>query len=273
MHIGQGGRYRIDRLIAGGGMGLVHQGYDRTLHRVVAIKELNVNQTTDAEQAERFRQEARALAGMVHSNIVPVYDLLEDRNRFWIVMELLSGGDLDQYIQTNAADVAEAVRVIRAVAEGLAYAHGKGIVHRDIKPMNILFNSDRVPKLVDFGIAKLVQVQQSTIMTQEGMSLGSPTYMSPEQAIGSKDIDARADIYALGVTFYKLLTGQPPFTGDAQEVMLQHLNATPPALQALNPAVDAALEAVVLKMMAKQREARYQSMEDVIKALDGLKAA
>ncbi len=271
LYIGQGGRYRIDRLLASGGMGSVHKAYDKTLQRDVAIKELDVSLAQDQEQSDRFRQEALALAGLAHPHIVPVYDLVEDNQRFWIVMELLSGGDLEDRIEKNPPTVKVATNIIRAVAEGLAFAHNKGIVHRDIKPMNILFNVDGIPKLVDFGIAKLVQSQQSVVHTREGLSLGSPTYMSPEQVKGKKDIDKRADIYALGVTFYKMLVGEAPFTGDAEEVMRQHMFETPVSPRVSNHAVSPELEAIVIKMLAKNPADRHQSLEEFISALDAIK--
>jgi hypothetical protein len=272
LYIGQGGRYRIDRLLASGGMGSVHKGYDKTLQREVAIKELDVNLSSDQEQTNRFRQEALSLAGLAHPHIVPVYDLVEDNNRFWIVMELLAGGDLEDRIETNRPTAKVAANIIRAVAEGLAFAHNKGIIHRDIKPMNILFSADGIPKLVDFGIAKLVQSQQSVVHTREGLSLGSPTYMSPEQVKGKKDIDKRADIYALGVTFYKILVGEAPFTGDSEEVMRQHMFETSPPPSESNKLISGELDAIVMKMLAKNPDDRYQSLEDFIIALDSLRA-
>ena len=268
LYIGQDGRYRIDRLLASGGMGAVHKGYDKTLQRDVAIKELDVNLAQDQEQTDRFRQEALALAGLAHPHIVPVYDLVEDNNRFWIVMELLSGGDLEDRIEKNRPTAKVASNIIRAVAEGLAFAHNKDIIHRDIKPMNILFNADGIPKLVDFGIAKLVKSQKSTVHTQEGLSLGSPTYMSPEQVKGKKDIDKRVDIYALGVTFYKMLVGEAPFTGDAEEVMRQHIFEMPVPPSELNNTVSNTLNMIVLKTLEKNPDDRYQSLEEFIAALD-----
>lgn len=267
LRIGQGGRYRIDRLLASGGMGSVHKGYDATLQRDVAIKELDVSLAQDQEQSDRFRQEALALAGLAHPHIVPVYDLVEDNNRFWIVMELLSGGDLETRLEKNPPNVKVASNIVRAVAEGLAFAHNKGIVHRDIKPMNILFNADGIPKLVDFGIAKLMKSQLSVVQTREGLSLGSPTYMSPEQVKGKKDVDKRADIYALGITFYKMLVGDAPFTGDAEDVMRQHMFETPQPPSELNNMVGNELNAIVLKMLAKNPDDRYQSLEEFIAAL------
>ncbi|HQQ64172.1 MAG TPA: serine/threonine-protein kinase, partial [Pseudomonadales bacterium] len=227
LYIGPNKRYRVERLLASGGMGSVHKGFDTVLQRPVAIKELDINLSGDQEQTGRFRQEALALAGLAHPYIVPVYDLLDDNQHFWIVMELLTGGDLEKRIAQNPPDIRTATRIIRAVAEGLAFAHNKGIVHRDIKPMNILLNEEGIPKLVDFGIAKLAQSQHSVVQTRDGLSLGSPTYMSPEQAAGKKDIDKRADIYALGITFYKVLAGEVPFTGDVSEVMAQHITQAP----------------------------------------------
>jgi hypothetical protein len=271
LYIGQGGRYRIDRLLASGGMGSVHKGFDKTLQRVVAIKELDISLAQDHEQSERFRQEALALAGLAHPHIVPVYDLVEDNNRFWIVMELLSGGDLEDRIERKRPTTKMATSIIRAVAEGLAFAHNKGIVHRDIKPMNILFTEDDIPKLVDFGIAKLVQSQKSVVHTRDGLSLGSPTYMSPEQIKGKKNVDKRADIYALGITFYKILVGEAPFTGDPEEVMRQHMFEMPPHPKTLNETVNDSLNDIVLKMLAKDPDERFQSLEEFIAVLDEVK--
>ncbi len=269
--IGPNGRYRVERLLASGGMGSVHMGFDQVLQRKVAIKELDVALSGDEEQTGRFRQEALALAGLAHPYIVPVYDLIEDDNRFWIVMELLPGGDLDQRIANNPPNVKTAINIIKAIAEGLAFAHNKGIVHRDIKPMNILFNSDGIPKLVDFGIAKLVQSQQSVVQTRDGLSLGSPTYMSPEQAEGKKDVDARADIYALGITFYKVLTGAVPFTGDVGDVLRQQITAVPRPPREINPQISPELEVIVLKMLEKKPVDRFQTLEDFAVALDAVK--
>jgi serine/threonine protein kinase len=271
LYIGPNKRYRVERLLASGGMGSVHKGYDTSLQRAVAIKELDVGLSNDEEQKGRFRQEAHALAGLSHPYIVPVYDLLEDNNRFWIVMELLEGGDLEKLITRNRPDIKTASSIIRCIAEALAFAHNKGMLHRDIKPMNILLNSEGIPKLVDFGIAKLAQSQHSVVQTREGLSLGSPTYMSPEQAAGKKIIDKRADIYALGITFYKTLTGEAPFTGDVSEVMAQHITQAPKPPCDINAKISENLNAIVLKMLAKNPDDRYQSLEEFIVAIDAIK--
>ncbi|MCC7517407.1 MAG: serine/threonine protein kinase [Pseudomonadales bacterium] len=272
-YIGANRRYRIDRFLASGGMGSVHKGFDTLLQRDVAIKELDVNVSQDPQQTERFHQEALALAGLTHPHIVQIYDLVIENNRFWMVMELLPGGDLDRYLEDKKPSVKVATNIIRAVAEGLAFAHNKGIIHRDIKPMNILFNADGIPKLVDFGIAKLVQSTQSNVHTSDGLSLGSPTYMSPEQAAGSKQVDKRTDIYALGITFYKMLTGDAPFTGDVAAVMAQHITQAPQPPVAHNAAISELLNNIVLKMLAKKPEDRFQSLEEFIAALDALRKA
>jgi serine/threonine-protein kinase len=164
------------------------------------------------------------------------------------------------------------VTIIRAVAKGLEYAHNKNFIHRDVKPMNILFNADYVPKLVDFGIVKERGSAQAA-KTMAGLALGSPPYMSPEQATGQADIDRRSDIYSLGITFYKMLTGTVPFTGEVTAVMRQHITQTPQAPREINPAISEQLNQIVLKMIAKEREARYQTAAEFIADLDQYRAA
>lgn len=262
-------RYRVERILGSGGMGSVYLGFDTTLKRKVALKSLHMELAQgDEDQIVRFRTEAYALAGLSHPNIVPVYDLFEEGNEFWMVIELLQGGDLDQMIECNPPTIKQAVAIIRAIAKGLDFAHNKNFIHRDVKPMNILFNEDKVPKLVDFGIAKGGESAHVAAKTQAGLSLGSPTYMSPEQAAGKSDIDRRADIYSLGITFYKTLTGAVPFTGDVSAVMVQHITQAPKAPCEINPEISLRLNAIVMKMLAKEREDRYQTLADFITDLE-----
>ena len=267
--VGQNRRYRIDRAIASGGAGIVYQAEDTMLGRKVALKELLEDVATDAEQSERFKSEARALAMLNHPQILPIYDLLEEGGHFWLVMELLSGGTLNDQIQTGTLDHLRSIEIISGIASGLECAHQQGFVHRDIKPANILFASDGSFRLTDFGIAKH---RASGIKTSHGLILGSPGYMSPEQAAG-EPVDARSDIYSLGITMFQMLTGELPFQGDVSSVMAQHITKPPPLPSSIDASIGEDLDNVVLKMLAKKSEARFQSMADLIDALVNLNRA
>ena len=267
--IGPNSRYRVDHILGSGGMGSVFLGFDTSLKRKVALKSLHMELAQgDTDQIDRFRDEAYRLAGLSHPNIVPVYDLFPEGNEFWMAIELLEGGDLEQMIERKTLTIKQSVMIIRAVAKGLDHAHNRNFIHRDVKPMNIMFNGDKVPKLVDFGIAKGGESIQTAAKTQAGLSLGSPTYMSPEQATGKPDIDRRADIYSLGITFYKLLTGVVPFTGEITAVMRQHVMTAPQPPCEINKQISSQLNAIVMKMLEKEREARYQTLAEFIVDLD-----
>jgi len=261
--VGQNQRYRIDKAIASGGAGIVYQAEDTVLSRKVALKELLEDLATDGEQAERFKSEARALALLNHAHILPIYDLLEEDGRFWLVMELLTGGTLNDKINAGALDTAQSIEIIKGIAAGLEIAHQKGFVHRDIKPANILFAEDGSFRITDFGIAKH---QATGIKTSHGLILGSPGYMSPEQAAG-EPVDARSDIYSLGITMFQMLTGELPFQGDVSSVMAQHITKPIPRPSTINASISKDLDNGILKMLAKQPEARFQSMADLINAL------
>jgi len=261
--VGQNQRYRIDKAIASGGAGIVYQAEDTVLSRKVALKELLEDVAIDEEQAERFKSEARALALLNHMHILPVYDLLEENGHFWLVMELLTGGTLNDKINARALDTSRSIEIIKGIASGLEIAHQKGFVHRDIKPANILFAEDGSFRITDFGIAKH---QATGIKTSHGLILGSPGYMSPEQAAG-EPVDPRSDIYSLGITMFQMLTGELPFRGDVSSVMAQHITRPAPPPSTINASISKDLDNVVLKMLAKQPEARFQSMVDLINSL------
>lgn len=265
--VGSNQRYRIDKALASGGAGVVYQAEDTVLGRKVALKELLEDLASDEEQAERFKSEARALALLNHKHILPVYDLLEENGRFWLVMELLTAGTLSDRIgSVGTLDTSQIIEITRGIASGLEFAHKQGFVHRDIKPANILFADDGSFRLTDFGIAKH---QATGIKTSHGLILGSPGYMSPEQAAGEA-VDARSDIYSLGITMYQMLTAELPFQGDTSSVMAQHITRPATAPSLINTSVSKALDAVVLKMLAKKPEERYQTAADLIKALNDL---
>lgn len=266
-YIGENNRYRIDKPLASGGAGIVYLAFDTALERQVALKELFEELAHDREHAERFRVEARVLASLNHPHVLPIYDLLQESGHFWLVMELLSGGNLEDKInQSGSISISESIHITRGIASGLGYAHQKGFIHRDIKPANILFADDGSFRITDFGIAKH---GTSTVKTQHGVIMGSPGYMSPEQAAG-EDIDGRSDIYSLGVTLYHMLTGCLPFQGDTSAVMAQHITQKPPRPSEFNPDISKEVESIVLKMLAKKKGRRYQSTDTLIKALDKL---
>lgn len=263
-YIGAAGRYRLDKVLGSGGMGVVHAGYDTVLKRPVALKQLFGHLVNDPEHSQRFRQEATALAALTHNHIVGIYDLVEDAGCFWIVMELLTGGSLgDRLSDRGPLAVAPSVDITCKIADALGYAHGQGMVHRDVKPMNILFTSTGTPKLADFGNAK---VAVPSVHTQHGVTLGSPVYMSPEQAAG-ETVDRRSDIYSLGISLYHMLTGEVPFDGDFAAILAKHIGETPRAPNELNSEVGDELAAVVLTMIEKKPEDRFQNAADLVPAL------
>ena len=266
-YVGSNQRYRIDKAIASGGAGIVYQAHDTVLERQVALKELLEDLASDAEQTERFKVEARALALLNHPCIMPVYDLLEEHGKFWLVMELLTGGSLGDLIEKgDLQDINQSVDIVKGIASGLGFAHQHGFIHRDIKPANILFAGDGTLRITDFGIAKH---QAARVKTSHGLILGSPGYMSPEQAAG-EEADPRSDIYSLGVTMYQMLTAELPFQGDTSAVMAQHITKPAPSPSALNGSISKALNRVILKMLAKQPEDRFQTTAELIDALNSL---
>lgn len=263
--VGHEGRYSLGKELGAGAMGVVYRGRDSVLDRTVAMKQLSVRLTGDDEYASRFRQEAKALARLTHPNIVQVHDFIETGSRLWMVLEFVDGGDLATHLQISGRlSATEAATIIIPAARGLAYAHSQGVIHRDLKPANILLTGDLVPKISDFGIAKLTQ---SSHITQIGSVLGSPPYMSPEQCSGGS-VDARTDVYALGITLYQLLTGQVPFSGDTSSVLARHIVEQPTRLAEIIPGITQSVEDAVLGMLAKSPDQRPQDMSAVINLLE-----
>ncbi len=257
--VGTDGRYRLETILGRGAMGVVYRALDQRLDRPVALKQLFSHGPGDDEVIRRFRQEAKVLARLPHPNIVQIYDFIEESHGAWIAMELIEGEDLEWALSNGALSKNEVVRRGFELADALGYAHAKGVVHRDFKPANVLIDEDDHCKISDFGIAKL---SESSVHTQAGTVLGSPAYMSPEQAKGGS-VDARTDIYALGVTLFHMITGRLPFQGDTQSVLAQVLTQDPPAPRSLNKSCPTALQALILKMMAKTPGDRPQSMDEV----------
>ncbi|UTA46718.1 serine/threonine protein kinase [Simiduia sp. 21SJ11W-1] len=260
-----GGRYRLDKLLASGGAGMVYQGFDLRLERAVAIKKLLGHLEQDAAMLARFKIEATSLAQLNHPNILQVYDLIEDRGNHWLIVEWMTGGTLAHKIHASGKlPLTQALGIARQIAEGLQQAHAKGIVHRDIKPENILFNPGGQAKISDFGIAR---IGDNSKHTQVGMVIGSPGYMSPEQAAG-ENVSRLSDVYSLGVTLYEMLSGNLPFTGDTTQVLLKHISQAPPSLKTLEPALPEAVTTLVDNMLAKQPSARPANPAQALAALD-----
>ncbi len=253
-------RYRIDAEIGTGTMGVVFSAFDQKLERQVALKELPAVFVRNPERRERFRREALTLARLSHPGIVHIYDLLDDGDRMVLVMELVRGGTLaDLIVQRAPVTVAEACRLVDSICETLAHVHQAGIVHRDLKPANILVDEQCNLKVTDFGLARLLQ---ESGLTLEGSLMGSPNYMSPEQAAG-KSSDHRSDLYALGIIFYELLAGVPPFEGEPAAVLVQQLSAVPASLQSKIPGLGDEIEGLVMAMLNKNPEERLSDEQDI----------
>ena len=266
------GRYEATHLVARGGMAQVYRAMDRQLDRPVALKVLFPELSVDRTFVERFRREAQAAANLSHPNIVPVFDWGEDDGAYFIVMEYIDGRPLSAVLRDPTAMPPRQIAIIGAgVAAALAFAHRHGVVHRDVKPGNVLITPEGDVKVTDFGIARAVNTEES--LTQTGAVMGTAAYFSPEQAEG-KGVDARSDIYSLGVVLYEMAVGKPPFTGDSPvAVASKHVRDMPPLPREVNPAVPVALEAVIMKAMAKRPEDRYLSAEelraDLLRFADG----
>ena len=260
------GNYRLLERIGAGGMGEVWRAEDTKLLRHVAIKILPRQLAQDAEWKERFLREARAIAQLNHPNIATIYSIDEHDESFYIAMELVEGEPLSTMIAQGPLTPTDAVRVAAHVAAGLCEAHEKGLVHRDIKPDNILV-SKKVVKILDFDIAKQIGGTADPGLTQGGMVMGTPHYMSPEQALG-RAVDARTDIFSLGVVLYEMLTGQKPFTGEAAtQVLLQIVMNDPRDIAQAAIGVSRPLAMIVRRCMQKQAADRYQTCEELKKAL------
>ncbi len=255
------GRYQILGELGRGAMGVVYRALDPNIGREVAIKTIHLD-LQEAEAVERFRREAKAAGNLTHPNIVTIYDAGEDNGIFYIAMELLSGETLGQMLAKRSMALVEMISILEQIAAGLDYAHGRHVVHRDIKPGNIMIADGHV-KVMDFGLAKIT----STMASASNRVVGTPSYMSPEQ-ITSGTIDGRSDIFSIGAMLYEMLAGVRPFRGDnIAVVMYKIMREDPEPLATVNPSLPESLNAVVLKALAKEPAQRYRNCGELIEDL------
>ncbi|MGN6797490.1 MAG: protein kinase domain-containing protein [Gaiellaceae bacterium] len=253
-------RYELEELVGTGGMSSVFRAHDRLLDRKVALKILHQQYSGDVDYVERFKHEARSVAALSHPNIVTVIDRGEHAERQFIVFEYVEGENLKRLIERRGpAPVANALELAIQIARGLAFAHQQGLIHRDVKPQNVLLNGDGRAKVTDFGIARSLNVQHG--MTQTGTVLGTSDYIAPEQAQGQR-VDEHSDVYSLGVVLYELLTSEVPFPGENfVAVAMRHINEEPPSVRDKRPDVSPRLDAAVQRAMAKRPDDRFPTMD------------
>lgn len=259
------GPYRIMEKLGQGGMATVYKAYHAALDRYVALKVLHLAFHEDKTFIGRFQREARVVAKLEHPSIVPIYDYAEHEKRPYLVMKYIEGETLKARLSRGSLSAAEIIQVVGAVGSALAYAHIQGILHRDVKPSNVLINEDGQMYLADFGLARIAQAGESTLSSDSIM--GTPQYISPEQARGDKDLDLGTDIYSFGVMMYELVVGQVPFSADTPfSIIHDHIFTPLPLPRAINKNVPESVERVLLKALAKDRADRYEDVPAMAQA-------
>jgi len=260
------GEYRIERLLGKGGMGQVFLAHDLTLEREVAIKVLPPDVSQDDQVVRRFQQEAKTAAKLDHPNIIPIYRVESEGGLNYFVMKYISGTSLEDLLdKKEPLPVPEIQRILWEAACALGHAHQRGVVHRDVKPANIMFDHDGRVMLTDFGISKALQA--ATGLTATGMIIGTPHYMAPEQGKGAP-VDGRADQYSLGVVGYRMITAELPFSGDSvHTIIYKHIYEEPPLASAKRPGIPGSLTLAVSRALAKEPDQRFRTMEDFATAV------
>ena len=259
------GPYRILEQLGQGGMATVYKGYHAALDRYVAIKVLHPAFLQDPNFQARFQREAKVVARLEHPNIVPIYDYAEHAGQPYLVMKFIEGSTLKARLGQGPLGKDEGLNIVEASGGALAYAHKRGVLHRDIKPSNILLAPDSAIYLADFGLARMAQAGESTLSND--MMLGTPQYISPEQARGERNLDEGTDIYSFGVVLYEMVVGKVPFTADTPfSIIHDHIYKPLPLPHSINPRVPEVVERVLLKALAKERIDRFQSVDEMVQA-------
>lgn len=261
------GPYRIIEQLGQGGMATVFKAYHASLDRYVALKVLHPAFGEDAAFEARFQREARVVAKLEHPNIVPIYDYAEHEKRPYLVMKFIEGNTLKAKLDQGPLSSGEVSKIVEAIGSALAYAHRQSVLHRDIKPSNVLVAADGQIYLADFGLARIAQSGESTLSSD--MIIGTPQYISPEQAMGVKELDQRTDVYSFGVMLYEMVVGKVPFNADTPfSIIHDHIYSPLPLPRKVNPNVSDQVERVLLKALAKDRLDRYESVEQMVAAFD-----
>lgn len=262
------GKYKILEKVADGSVGIVYKAMHTGLNRLVALKILKSEQINDV-MLTRFQIEASTIASLKHFNIVEVYDIGEEHGIHYIAMEYLVGKTLGYFIEKKLLTMRQSVKITADIAAGLYHAHQRGIIHRDIKPENIIINENGDAKITDFGLAK--QIKQDVRLTHQNVIMGTPLYMSPEQALGNEQLGPATDIYSLGVVLYEMLVGRPPFYHISTITLLQKIvSEKPPSLRELNPNIPLPLQKICLQALDKNSQNRFASMYEMQKELEAV---